>query len=239
MSCEILEPEVRARLRDAREALNLTQEEVRTRSGVCLRTIMKIESTEHLPLRVRDVKLKQYCQAIGFPLRAIRQPSSGPEDRRLSFFPASDVFVAAPMDAKGVGYTDWRAEVLAIIEVMREVHPGRNFYCALEELKSPDDYEDESVSLLDNLDRIARSGCLVALYPEKIVTSVLVEIGMAIALDKPTLVIARRQKDLPFLLRGTALPKRAFAMVTFRSTSDIIKLIRHRRELFPLPANGD
>ncbi len=68
-------------------------------------------------------------------------------------------------------------------------------------LKTKNEFEDEELSLSDDLAELRGSKYFMLVYPEKIVSSVLFEAGLAIALGKPSAYFIRDRKLLPFLMQ--------------------------------------
>jgi hypothetical protein len=83
------------------------------------------------------------------------------------------------------------------------------------------------------LQALLESRYFVLLYPKKIVSSVLVEAGWALALGKTSIYFVDERSDLPFLLKQA---EQAFSSVRIYDKSDtdaIVKLLTiHRTELF-------
>lgn len=90
-----------------------------------------------------------------------------------------------------------------------------------------------SVSLEVDIRTVAQSKCMLVIYDEKLVTSVFVEAGAAIALGKPLVVYAQDKDTLPFLLRESS-QELAYAMHEYAASSEIAALVRKTRTaLFP------
>src|SRR5271166_5837456 len=93
-----------------------------------------------------------------------------------------DLFLAAPMSALDESdYATERAGVLAEVE-----HPGG--------------FTGEADALRRDLTALRHARLFVLIYPGKIVTSALVEVGYALALRLPCLLLVRDRSDLPYLL---------------------------------------
>ena len=151
--------------------------------------------------------MQALCGALGVHMIALLHPSQAVATAVATAAPerSIDIYVAAAMASLGEKYAEGRALALDALEVLRSRHPDAQFYCTLESRLAPDDFEDESLALSDNLDALRRSRALLAILLQPLVTSVLVEIGAALAIGVPTVVIVRRKEDLPFLLRGSSL----------------------------------
>ncbi len=114
--------------------------------------------------------------------------------------PAYDVFIAAPMSALGeAGYAQGRASVLDIITQCS----ARGFgpiYFAGAEIGGTESFTDEAEALRRDLSALKNAKLFVLIYPSKLVTSALIEVGYALALKLPSLLLVRDRADLPYLL---------------------------------------
>jgi hypothetical protein len=101
-------------------------------------------------------------------------------------------------------YTAGRADVLRVMAALKEHLDLERVYFAGETIESIAGFDAMAVAVEEDLDKIRNSRIFVMLYPVKIVSSVLVEAGYALALRCPTLIFVRDLADLPFLLRNAA-----------------------------------
>ena len=100
-----------------------------------------------------------------------------------------DAFVAAPMTAGGMGRP--HEEIVAIIQAWST--NGRIISMPGMTAKSPPD-----------LNAIETAACFVLVYPRKVASSALVEIGYAIACGKPSLILVHSIEDLPYFFRDVS-----------------------------------
>jgi hypothetical protein len=112
---------------------------------------------------------------------------AAPSEAELKY----DAFIAAPM----AGFTDdaaayqrSRADVLRLIKVLKEHARARTVFYAGEMLPSLKSFETADLSLEQDLEALRGSACLILIYPARIVTSALVEVGVAIGLKKPIFI---------------------------------------------------
>lgn len=145
---------------------------------------------------------------IGFAVRKDPDLLRAPSGVQPVAHPAEelqyDAFIAAPM----AGFTDAareyqksRADVLRLIRVLKVNARARDVFYAGEFLPSLKSFETADLSLEQDLMALRRSACLILIYPARVVTSALVEVGVAMALKKPILIHVLEGVELPFLLR--------------------------------------
>jgi len=116
-----------------------------------------------------------------------------------------DLFVAAPMTGltRRDDYAEVRCQTLWLIGHLKSSLPEvRSVYYAGEGVR-----DEAHLALPDDamsLDLAALKAARVFLlhYPRAVVSGALVELGYAMALRKPVVIVAREIKDLPFFLRG-------------------------------------
>lgn len=227
MSYTVLTKSHQAILRQARRDRHLSQRGLAERTGISVNTIRRIE---HSPVpQVQELKVITICDALGL------SSTSFVEGGRFDAINASHeaslaqeigTFVAAPMAAAGSRYERWRVDILKVVARVRAVSTTPVF-CALEELRSKDRFEDEAIALTGNLRRLGRSKRLLAIYPGKIVSSVLVEIGIALGLYIPTLVLVRDRSNLPWMLQGHSVGSPPYRVVRYRDISDLCSMIEN------------
>jgi len=114
-----------------------------------------------------------------------------------------DVFLSSPMAAfvNDDLFQKDRKAMLEIVDAMRD-ECGFSVFYAGRNVKSLDDFDAPDLSIAADVRALKESSIFVLFYSEKIVSSVLVEAGFALALAMPSIYFVRRREDLPFLLRS-------------------------------------
>jgi pimeloyl-ACP methyl ester carboxylesterase len=114
-----------------------------------------------------------------------------------------DVFLAIPMAALTTEnqYRDYRNDALAIQRMLRDLCGFQSVFYAGDTLESKEKFEAEDFSVTQDLQALRQSKYFMMVYPEKIVSSVLFEAGLAIALGKPSVYFIRNRDSLPFLMK--------------------------------------
>ena len=91
-------------------------------------------------------------------------------------------------------------DVMLKLKKYLEEQKNVSIYYAGEHIKSSISFENELVGNND-FEAIESSRCFIMFYPERIVSSVLVEAGYALAFKKPSVYFVHNKETLPFLLR--------------------------------------
>ncbi|KSV63092.1 hypothetical protein N183_36240 [Sinorhizobium sp. Sb3] len=117
---------------------------------------------------------------------------------------AGKVFIGAPMASLNTPaqYQAKQRDVSHVAEAVEICCKSvRRTYWAGKDIKDPNKFDGERVALLRDLSHLKSSESCIFIIFEKLASSVLVEIGYAIALNKRTVIFCKTRTDLPFLLR--------------------------------------
>jgi hypothetical protein len=100
--------------------------------------------------------------------------------------------------------------------------------------KTIDEVEDEIAAAKNDFQKINKSKKFILIYPEKIVTSCLVEIGYAICLNLPCVLFVKSRNDLPYILKEIGQIKNNVLIYTYSDTNSIENIIRKKgNDIFP------
>lgn len=113
------------------------------------------------------------------------------------------VFLAAPMSGfeTSQDYETHRFEVLRILSSLRSLDSVESVYYAGETIDSTGKFDSSKDAFTLDLRNIEQCNIFVLLYPFKVLTSALVEVGIALGLGKPTCIVVNDRSDLPYMLR--------------------------------------
>lgn len=151
-----------------------------------------------------------------------------------------DVFIATPMAAleNEDDYQRVRREVIKVCEAFRK-HCGFTVYSAIEQCASMKAFNTAGVSIKKDLKAIRKSRYFVMLYPRKILSSILIEAGFALALRKHSLYFASERESLPFMLHDaeSAFPDVSLIELPMASNYDcVVDVISNNgKDLFACP----
>ena len=146
-----------------------------------------------------------------------------------------DVFLAAPMAALSDG--DFESATNKVREIKKVLEEECNFqriFFAGLNMNTKDDFQTADISIDTDVDAIKESQNFIMIYPEKIVSSVLFEAGIALALGKPSFYFGYKN-NFPFLMQQA---NQSFLHVKIHeagSLDEIIKIIRkNKTQLFKI-----
>lgn len=91
-------------------------------------------------------------------------------------------------------------------------------------MKTKSDFDAADISIGSDLDALKESGKFILIYPEKIVSSVLVEAGIALALGKQSFFFGRTE-NFPFLLQQANQQFDHIKIYNSQSFDDILAII--------------
>ena len=147
-----------------------------------------------------------------------------------------DVFLASPMASYDTdqAYKKDREGVLKLITSLRKECDFKSIIYAGHHIETMDEFDVPDLSIIDNMEALNESKYFVMVFPMKMVSSVLIEAGVALCQSKPSIFFVRKKDELPFLLRQA---EQAFSFIKIyecKSIDDICKLIsKHRLNLLP------
>lgn len=143
------------------------------------------------------------------------------------------VFIGSPMASLPKGeYAKMRENVLRIRDAIREHTSATEVYCPCERIMSPGKFDDVKKAIYNDFKILKESEYYVFLYPQKSPSSVLLEMGYAIALSKKTKIFTRRRSELPFMLKKADEAIRNLLVFQYRSIDQIVEKIKHEGVAF-------
>jgi hypothetical protein len=146
-----------------------------------------------------------------------------------------ELFVSAPM-AAFESDKDFQASRNAIFDVVRAIKKNCRFndvFYAGTEIESHKDFESEDLSVVEDYDACFRSKYFILIYPQKLATSALIELGWAMAHRKPIIIFTKKRGDLPFLAKNADAVFANLRIYEYKTSSDIIdRFYANGAELF-------
>jgi hypothetical protein len=154
--------------------------------------------------------------------------------------PKPRAFIAAPMSSleSETFYDKQRTFVLKFLELLESAGLFSDIYFAGREIDSPPEFTAHADALLKDYRALLDADIFILLYPAPILSSVLVETGIAIGLKKKSYLLCHKTEELPFILRK--MPDRVpdFPMITIIDWKEdypepsrlVDQLIRHCTE---------
>jgi hypothetical protein len=115
-----------------------------------------------------------------------------------------DLFVAAPMAGfeNASDYEANRSLVMTMIHAVRMHTDGiKSVYYAGTKIGNTQTFTSHSDAMEEDLGSLLLSRMLLLIYPEKLATGALVELGYAMAMKLPAAILVRNYDHLPYFLR--------------------------------------
>jgi len=145
-----------------------------------------------------------------------------------------DVFLAMAMAGLDTEeqYQNYRNQALTIEKWLQDYCGFSSVFYAGHNLKTMQEFEAEDFSLSEDLEALRRSKYFMLVYPERIVSSVLFEAGLAVALGKPSVYFIRDRRNLPFLMKEAEQAKlpAGVRIYEYESLSKIENLLQNPGE---------
>lgn len=115
-----------------------------------------------------------------------------------------DVFLSSPMAVfqNGEKYNQNLCDTRRLESTLKEVCKFKSVFYPGEQIGSPADFDAPDIAAKTDLENLRKSKYFVLYYPEKCVSSVIFEAGVALALQKPSVYFVKDRNDLPFLMRN-------------------------------------
>lgn len=112
------------------------------------------------------------------------------------------VFISAPMNSceSNDEYKTLRTHILKLKILLMKQGISEVIYPA-DTIETKEDFDGEVSVINSNFCKLKSVKCLIAIYPTPIPSSVLMEIGYALALSKNIIVFTKNRRALPFMLR--------------------------------------
>lgn len=161
---------------------------------------------------------------------------------KIEVFPRGDLrissgtmYLSCPMNSiKDDEYENMRLFVMEINEVLKESCGISEIYAPIVELEQKDDFDGPEKAATDNFEKLKKAEVLLCIYPKPMVTSVLSEIGYAIALHKKIIIFTlKRYRDkLPYILQDGEKSFSNIKIYTYNKNEEVIKKIRKNGKTF-------
>lgn len=114
-----------------------------------------------------------------------------------------DVFVSTPISSFGLDeFEKFKIFCQSLQRRLAVRFPEKRIYCAALSVASQGSFDDPGESVLRDFSEIEKCSLFILLYPVKIASSSLIELGYAVAKKKKILMIAPDRTILPFMAQG-------------------------------------
>ncbi len=190
----------------------------------------KTPSLEHI-----DVILeKSYASLKSSILEAKEQLSKGYVHEPIVVFPKhisavkkDKIFIGSPMaSVKETTYESIRKDALRLKSALIKYCDFDDVYYPGENITGQNYFDGQEKAILNDFKLLKESEHYIFIYPKKVTSSILMEMGYAIALSKNTLIFTNGRKSLPYMLQQAdkAIPN--IRIYEYRSFDEVISLIQ-------------
>lgn len=114
----------------------------------------------------------------------------------------ANLFISSPMSAMpDFDYNYVRSQVLALIDFLHDSFCQLDIYYSGELIESTVSFDNPVQSFKNDVNALDACSGFLLVYPEKIATSALVELGYALARKVPIILITKNKSILPYMIR--------------------------------------
>jgi hypothetical protein len=115
-----------------------------------------------------------------------------------------DLFLSAPMASFGNNeqYHALQQNLNSLMPVIKEKCKLSNIFYAGENISNVNNFDNQRDALIKNYQAFTNSKYFVLLYTQKIATSSLIELGWAMAHNKPIIIFTKNREMLPFIIQN-------------------------------------
>lgn len=113
----------------------------------------------------------------------------------------NNIFIATPI-AGFLNKNDYKMYKKLIEEIVVEINCTNifgNVYCEITNLDDIADYDSPAASAAKDFNNVLNSEYFILLYPQRVVSSALIELGYALAKGKKILIISSDKNALPYM----------------------------------------
>ena len=114
-----------------------------------------------------------------------------------------NIFIAAPMSGfdNDADFQAAKADIAQLSETLRSMRKVGQVYFAGENVQSTAHFTPNNNALISDISMLARCQRFFFIYPKKVLTSALVEVGFALGRGIRSHFFVKDREDLPYLLR--------------------------------------
>lgn len=138
--------------------------------------------------------------------------------------PIDGVFLSAPMHALDTKYSDFRKKLLNLIDALKEVLACSVHFAGTDK-DSEKDFNYSAISFRNNIGVLDKLNYFILIYPEKLVSSVFIEVGWALKSNKHCLFFVKNRADLPYLLQDLDHPR--VRIIEYQRIDDVIRMFKN------------
>lgn len=150
------------------------------------------------------------------------------------------VFVGIPMaSASDDDYPAFKKCALSVKDALLRFANAKEVYCPAEEIPNRGKFDGYKKAIIKDFQVLKESEHYVFIYPKSVNSSILVEMGYAIALSKNTTIFARDKNHLPFMLKKADQVIDNLEIHEYDKLQDIVDIIQSEGEQFLTRGSGN
>lgn len=115
-----------------------------------------------------------------------------------------NVFIATPIAGFSTeeDYAKYKNLIKEVIACVKERDKNLNIFCEITNIQDISEYDSPANSVIKDFEHIQKSENFILLYPQKVVSSALIELGYALSKGKNILIISPNKNILPYMVLG-------------------------------------
>lgn len=135
------------------------------------------------------------------------------------------VFISTPIAGfdNEQQYETYRESIISLYDKIKDHFGKENVFAALANATSLSEYDSPEESAKIDIIAIEKCDLFILLYPRKIPTSALVELGYALAREKKIVLVSPNLEVLPYMVQG--LPSAYSERVIWLPDDDLDKVV--------------
>ena len=117
----------------------------------------------------------------------------------------NNMFIASPIAGftSEADYNKYKKLIKSVVgKIKKNNNNLNNIFCEITNINDISEYDSPASAVTKDLYHIDESEIFVLLYPKKVVSSALIELGYAISKRKKILIIASSKDILPYMVLG-------------------------------------
>lgn len=144
----------------------------------------------------------------------------------------NSLFISTPMSAYSseIDLKESKTRISKIIHLLNKKYKFSKITCPAENIEKSDAFNDIEIAIIQDLKDVQLCEYFLCIYPEKQVSSVLVEIGYAISRGKKCVLIVKNREDLPYLLQQADKRINNFKIYEYKDFDNLDKFFEKREE---------
>jgi len=115
-----------------------------------------------------------------------------------------NIFIATPIAGflTKEDYVKYKNLIKDVVICVKENNQDSNVFCEITNIKDISEYDSPKNSVIKDFEHIRKSDYFILLYPQKVASSALIELGYALSKERNILIISSNKNILPYMVSG-------------------------------------